>query len=268
MKYLVTTLISLFMLSASPAGARTVCTIIADAADGKILLEEGDCRSRVTPASTFKIALSLIGYDAGFLTGLSTPVLPFREGYPDWGGTNWTQPTDPERWMKYSVVWYSQQIAAALGAERIESDLEAFGYGNADFAGDPGRDNGLERAWVSSSLKIAPVEQVAFLRNLVNRSLPVAPGTMDNTVALLEAAASGGGWTVSGKTGAAYPRMADGRFDRDRSWGWFVGWAQKGDRRIVFARLNQDERRESGSAGIRAKSEVLKEWADLVDMTR
>jgi len=62
--------------------------------------------------------------------------------------------------------------------------------------------------------------------------------------------------------------MADGSFDRARSWGWFVGWAHKGERRIVCARPNQDERREIGSAGIRAKSEVLKQWTDLVDMTR
>jgi beta-lactamase class D len=268
MKHLAATLVGLFMLSAAPAGARTVCTVIADGANGEILFENGDCRSRVTPASTFKIALSLIGYDTGFLTGLAAPVLPFKKGYPDWGGTNWTQQTDPRRWMKYSVVWYSQQITAALGADRIERDLKAFGYGNADFGGDPGRNNGLERAWISSSLKIAPVEQVTFLRNLVNRTLPVAPGAIDRTMALVQGAAAGDGWVVTGKTGSAYPRMADGRFDPARSWGWFVGWAQKGDRTLVFARLNQDERRESGSAGIRARNAFLKQWPDLAATVR
>ena len=268
MKHLVPTLIIVFMLSVAPASARTICTIIADAASGEVLLEEGDCRSRVTPASTFKIALSLIGYDTGFLTGLTTPVLPFREGYPDWGGGNWTQPTNPERWMKYSVVWYSQQITAALGADRIERYLTAFGYGNADFAGDPGRNNGLERAWISSSLKIAPAEQVAFLRNLVNRSLPVAPDAIDRTMAVVETAAVGNGWVVAGKTGAAYPRMADGSFDRARGWGWFAGWANKGNRTLVFARLNQDEKREKGSAGIRNKRAFLKQWPQLASTMR
>ena len=82
MKTLVS-IMTIFLLSSAPASARTICTIIADAASGDVLLEEGDCRSRVTPASTFKIALSLIGYDAGFLTGITTPVLPYRQGYPD-----------------------------------------------------------------------------------------------------------------------------------------------------------------------------------------
>lgn len=263
MKHLVTPLISLFILSVTPASARTVCTVIADAASGNVLLEEGDCRSRVTPASTFKIALSLIGYDTGFLTGLTTPVLPFREGYPDWGGSNWTQPTNPERWMKYSVVWYSQRITATLSTGRVERYLKAFGYGNADFGGDPGRNNGLERAWISSSLMIAPSEQVAFLRKLVNRTLPVAPGAIDNTMALVETAAPGDGWMVAGKTGAAYPRTPDGSFDRARSWGWFAGWARKDGTTLVFARLNQDERREKGSAGIRARKAFLKQWPQL-----
>ena len=260
MKHFLLPLIILVTLGSTPAGARTVCTVIADADGGEVLLEEGDCRSRVTPASTFKVALSLIGYDTGFLTGITTPVLPYRQGYPDWGGKNWTQPTDPERWMKYSVVWYSRQITAALGADRIERYLKAFGYGNADFTGDPGSNNGLERAWISSSLKIAPSEQVAFLRHLVNRSLPGAPGAIDNTMALVETAAVADGWLVSGKTGSAYPRMADGSFDRSRGWGWFVGWANKGGRTVVFARLNQDERREKGSAGIRARTAFLEQW--------
>ena len=54
-------------LAASTAQARTICTAIADAGTGKILMQQGDCSGRVTPASTFKIAISLMGYDSGFL---------------------------------------------------------------------------------------------------------------------------------------------------------------------------------------------------------
>ena len=76
------------------------------------------------------------------------PVLDYREGDPDWGGEEWKQPTDPTRWLKYSVVWYSQRITHALGAERLTAYANAFSYGNADFSGDPGKNNGLERAWI------------------------------------------------------------------------------------------------------------------------
>ena len=77
-------LISLAALSAflgtAPAQAATICTAMADAKAGTVLLQEGNCIDRVTPASTFKIALSLMGYDAGFLKDEHKPVLPYRQG--------------------------------------------------------------------------------------------------------------------------------------------------------------------------------------------
>lgn len=243
------------------ASARTVCTIVADARTGTILLEEGDCRSRVTPASTFKIPLAVMGYDARFLRDPQTPVLPFRAGYPNWGA-NWEQPTDPQSWMKHSVVWYSQEIARDLGVERLTSYAARFGYGNADFAGDLGKNNALERAWISSSLKISPVEQVGFLRNLLTGNLPVERRAVEQTLRIVESAQAGE-WTVAGKTGSAYPRNADGSFNRARGWGWFVGWATRGDRALVFARLNQDEQRQTGPGGLRARAKFLDEWPAL-----
>lgn len=257
---------ALLLLAASAAAnAGTVCTIVADAADGRILLEDGDCRSRVTPASTFKIPLALMGFDSGFLSSPQAPVLPFREGYPAWGGGDWTRPTDPGRWMRFSVVWYSQQIARQLGADRLRGYAEAFGYGNADISGDPGRNNGLERAWISSSLTISPAEQVVFLRKLVNGTLPVGAQATAMTRRIVETFPAPDGWTIQGKTGGAYPRRADGTFDRARGWGWFVGWAAKEGRMLVFARLAQDDRRIPGSPGIRARGALIGEWPAVVD---
>ncbi|MGA9222687.1 MAG: penicillin-binding transpeptidase domain-containing protein, partial [Pseudomonas graminis] len=94
-----------FNVSAALAG--TICTIVADAKNGEVLLEEGDCRSRVTPASTFKIAISLMGFDTAFLQNEHSPTLPYRPGGPDWGGAAWLEPTDAARWFQYSVVWFS-----------------------------------------------------------------------------------------------------------------------------------------------------------------
>ena len=64
------------------------------AAFGKILKQEGTCDKRVTAASTFKIAISLMGYDAGFQVDEHTPALPFRDGYLDWN-SSWRATTDP-----------------------------------------------------------------------------------------------------------------------------------------------------------------------------
>jgi beta-lactamase class D len=247
---------------AAPARADTVCTLVTDGATGRVVHEQGDCDGRATPASTFKIALALMGYDAGILDDAHAPVLPFKEGYPDWIAA-WRQPIDPTAWLKHSVVWYSQRVAEALGEERFGDYLTRFDYGNADGSGDPGRDNALERSWISSSLTISPREQVRFISRLVGGNLPVSREAITETVSIVEQFAPTDGWQLWGKTGSAYPRRADGSFDRDRPWGWFVGWATRDGRLLVFARLNQDTRRTEGSSGVRARDGLLADWPGL-----
>ena len=56
-----------------------------------------------------------------------------------------------------------------------------------------------------------------------------------------------------------FPRQADGSDERAHAWGWFVGWATKGARTIVFARLDQDERHESTPTGLRARDAFMSE---------
>ncbi len=153
------------------AHARTLCTVIADAASGNVLMQEGDCATRVTPASTFKIALSLMGFDAGILKDEHTPTLPYRDGDVAWGGDAWRQPTDPARWIQYSVVWFSQRVAQSLGDTRFQHYADVFDYGNRDVSGEPGKHNGTAGAWINSSLQISPLEQVAFLRKVANLTI-------------------------------------------------------------------------------------------------
>jgi beta-lactamase class D len=248
----------------APAEAHIICTIVADVARDEVLLEKGDCESRVPPASTFKVPLAVMGYDSGYLEDANEPVLPFMKGYPDWGGDAWRQPTTPKRWMEYSVIWFSQRIAEFLGYEQLRDYADAFGYGNADMTGDAGKDNGLERAWVASSLKISPREQVAFLRKLVTHELPVAADAMDRAMQIIERRDIADGWGVQGKTGMAYPRQADGSFDYARPWGWYVGWARREGRTVVFARLVQDEKKLEPRTSLRARDSILKELPGIL----
>lgn len=252
-------------LFAASAQAATLCTAMIDAKSGSVLLQEGNCVDRVTPGSTFKIAISLMGYDAGFLKDEHTPSLPFHEGYADWGGAPWRQDTDPSRWMQYSVVWYSQQVVQKLGQEKFHQYAKAFSYGNADVSGDTGKNNGLERSWISSSLKISPLEQLGFLRKLVIGHLPVSKQAIEMTSKLTRLDDLPGGWQLHGKTGAAFPRKADGSFDEAHGYGWFVGWATKGERTIVFARLVQDEQQGQQSAGLRTRAAMLKELPAMLE---
>lgn len=251
--------------SALPVDAKTLCTMISDVEDRKILMKQGEsCLTRVTPASTTKIVLAVMGFDSKFLKNPHSPTLPFREGYADWLGDIWKQPTDPTRWLKYSVVWYSQLITHELGQQRLEKYAADFGYGNADFSGDPGQNNGLDRAWISSSLKVSPQEQVTFLGKLINRSLPVSAEVFDKVYLTVDTWPLKNGWTIYGKTGMAFPRTSDGGYDSLRPYGWFVGWAEKDDRTLVFAQLIQDEKKEEGFAGNRSRDTFLNEFPTFI----
>lgn len=246
------------------AQAPISCTEMVDAASGKRLIHEGQCDVRVTPASTFKIALGLMGFDSGILKDEHSPTLPFKEGYVDWL-PEWRANIDPQTWMKHSVVWYSQQIASKLRAERFQQYVTSFNYGNQNVAGDAGKDNGLSRSWINSSLKISPVEQVAFLRNVVNRKLPLKAPAYDMTFRILKNPTLPNGWEVYGKTGSGSPVLTDGRSDPAWAYGWFVGWAVKGDRTVVFARLVQEPKQASGGAGLRVRDAFLRDLPAQLD---
>jgi beta-lactamase class D len=161
------------------------------------------------------------------------------------------------------VVWYSRVIAHALGQKRLEEYAAKLGYGNADFSGDAGQNNGLDRAWIMSSLKVSPFEQTVFLRQLVNRQLSVSQHAMDETHKVVEVSPAQDGWEAHGKTGTAFPRRVDGSFDAARAYGWYVGWAVKDGRTLVFARLNQDEQKEEVSGGVRARTGFLNQFPAL-----
>lgn len=226
------------------AAARVVCTLVVSAETGQTLIDEGDCARRYSPASTFKIAISLMGFDSGILESSDKPVLPFKKGYMDFI-PEWRHAQTPASWMRDSVVWYSQQTTQHLGDETFAGYVKALDYGNQDVSGDPGKNNGLTHAWLSSSLQISPKEQVAFLTKLIHHQLPVSDGAVSNTSAILDQGLKGN-WHVFGKTGSGYIRGADGKLTKP--FGWFVGWATRGKDTVVFARLIQaDEGRAMGS---------------------
>lgn len=243
--------------------AALACTALVDAASGKRLVHEGQCDERVTPASTFNIAVSLMGYDSGILQDEHTPRLPFKAGYVRWNPA-WRTATDPTSWFENSVVWYAQQITSRLGEARFQRYVKSFDYGNLDVSGDSGKNNGLTMSWIGSSLKISPAEQVAFLRKLVNRQLPLTAKAYDMTTRIMISETLENGWEIYGKTGTAPAVLPDGRDDKEHQYGWYVGWAKKGQRTIVFARMALD-RRQQGAAGPRLKEAFLRDVATRLD---
>jgi beta-lactamase class D len=237
------------------------CTVILDAANGKALYQDGVCDQRFSPASTFKVPLSLIGYDAGILSDEHTPTWDYK---PEFKAVKREQKTvDPTIWEKDSILWFSRQITLRLGNESFAGYVSKFGYGNNDVSGTPGKNDGLTQSWVNSSLKITPVEQVNFLRQLLARKLPVSATAYDMTKAIIPTFQAGD-WTVQGKTGSTRLRNDADKIQDKRSLGWFVGWAQKDGRQIVFARLVVDTKRTDMPKGLKTRTGFLKDLPQLI----
>jgi beta-lactamase class D len=248
----------------SAAGAAPLCTVYADGASGRILKQQGDCGRRFTPASTFKVALSLMGYDSGYLSDEHHPALPYRPSYAA-RDPSWMSTTDPTSWISQSVVWYSQQLTLWLGAERLKHYVSRFDYGNQDISGNPGMNDGLTQAWLDSSLRISPLEQVAFLHRLVMQQLGVSAKAYEMT-GRITAIGELAGWQVHGKSGTGYEMFPNGTGpDLKRQIGWYVGWATRGARSVVFAELISDEAPQDTRAGRRAKAALLAEFPQLLE---
>ncbi|PTE22364.1 hypothetical protein C5F48_07740 [Cereibacter changlensis JA139] len=164
---------------------------------------------RISSASTFKVAISLMGFDAGTFTAPDAPDWPFKEGYADWN-PRWKRTTTPESWMRDSVVWYSQRATEQLGMKRFAAYVDAFDYGNEDVSGDEGEGNGLANAWLSSSLQISPIEHVGFLARMIEGKLHVSSAAVAHTKELMHNGEQAGGLHFYGKTGAGMPFGPDG----------------------------------------------------------
>jgi beta-lactamase class D len=249
------------MLSANIAFADS-CFIAKENSKG--LKTEGDCDKRYAPMSTFKIALSLIGFDSGILVDEMQPVWSFKEGYVDWRDV-WKQDQTPKSWMKESCVWYSQVLTKQLGMEKFQAYVTKFDYGNKDLTGDKGQNNGLTNAWLSSSLQISAIEQVAFLEKMLTGKLPIKPYAIAMTKNILFVEDLKNGWKFYGKTGMGSLLNADGTKNPDLYHGWFIGWIEKGDRRIIFSNHIEDDKKEETFASLRAKADAKEKMIKIIE---
>ena len=221
--------------------------------NNKIILQEGDCKKRYTPASTFKIAISLMGFDSHILIDETHPTWEFTSGYVDWL-ERWKQPHNPKLWLANSCVWYSQVITEKLGETQFSKYTKRFQYGNQDVSGDKGMHNGLSESWLSSSLAISPKEQIDFLNKLVTNTLPVSVDAQEKTKHIMTKETLPNGWKLYGKTGNGSQQDDHGNKMKDRQVGWFVGFVRKDEKVITFVQLIVDDTKQVTYASLRAKN--------------
>lgn len=249
------------MLSANVAFADS-CFVAKE--NSKVLKTWGDCDNRYAPQSTFKIPLSLMGFDSGILIDEMNPKWPFKEGYVDWRDS-WKQDQTPKSWMKESCVWYSQVLTTKLGMKKFQDYVIKFDYGNKDISGDKGKNNGLTQSWLSSSLQISSFEQIAFLEKMLYNKLPIKHHAITMTKHIMFVEELKDGWKFYGKTGMGPIVNADGVKSPDLNHGWFVGWIEKGDRKIIFSNHINDTKKEEVFASLRAKADAKERMIKIID---
>lgn len=223
--------------------------------NNNIIYQEGDCDTRYTPASTFKIAISLMGFDTGILIDETHPTWDFKPDYVDWLD-RWKQPHNPKLWLANSCVWFSQIVTKKLGANIFSEYVRKFNYGNNDVSGDITLANGLTDSWLSSSLAISPREQINFINQLNANQLDVSLEAHTKTKNIMYLERLPDGWELYGKTGNGSQLDANGKKIKDRQIGWFVGFVKKNNIVITFVQLIADESKQETYASLRAKEKL------------
>lgn len=214
--------------------------ILVNGLTDEVVLELGSrINERISPCSTFKITLSLMGYDAEILKDSQIPTWDFQEGYDDWLAA-WREPLTPKAWMQYSCVWYSKILSLQLGLERIQDYLSSMEYGNEDMSGGLAEPGPTNVAWINSSLAISPKEQVDFVQKMVLGKLPISSNALQMTKLILFKEELPGGWQLFGKTGWSGSDITKDGISLEH--GWFVGWIEKEESFFPFAYLIRERK--------------------------
>ncbi|MCY6381074.1 class D beta-lactamase [Hoeflea prorocentri] len=194
------------------------------------------------PASTFKIANSLIALETGAVSN-EDEVIPYG-GKPQ-PIKVWERDMTLGEAMKVSNVAVFQEVARRVGLDGYQEWLSTLGYGNEQVGSD------VERFWLRGPLAISPVEQAEFAARLASGTLPASKSSQSTVRDLLLVGRNGQdrlyaktGWSISAK-----PQI-----------GWWVGWVEKGDGSIyafaltidIVSRRDVDQRKPLGKALLKA----------------
>jgi beta-lactamase class D len=196
--------------------------VLLDPSDDSLSVSnKARAEQRFIPASTFKIANSLIGLDTGVVKDVDE-VLPYG-GKPQ-PFKIWEKDMGLRDAIKVSNVAIYQELARRIGIDRMREGVRKLGYGNMEI-GDV-----VDRFWLRGPLKISAVEQTEFLERLTKGQLPVKTEAVRavKEITLLEKTEN---YELHGKTGWLF----------DEHLGWFVGWVERDGKVYPFA-LNFDLR--------------------------
>ncbi len=177
--------------------------------------------TRYIPASTFKIANSLIGVSTGAVKDVDE-ILPY-------GGAEqfikaWENDMSLRDAIVISNVPIYQELARRIGLERMQENVGKLAYGNMDIGPV------VDRFWLDGPLEISAVEQTMFVSKLAKKQLDYDEGHQQAVIEILEIE-QGDNWSLHAKTGW--------QTATDPGIGWWVGWVKRDGKIYTFA-LNID----------------------------
>jgi beta-lactamase class D len=193
------------------------------------------------PASTYKIPNSLIALETGAISGADEII--------KWDGVErqipgWNQDQNLQTAMKYSVVWFYQELARRIGSQRMQEYVTKMHYGNMK-AGPV-----IDTFWLEGDIRISPMEQVEFLKKLINNDLPFKQETID-TVKKILIVDQNDKYVFRAKTGWAM---------RQQNIGWYVGYIEINGQTWIFVN-NIDIKSDRDAA---ARKDMVKEILDTL----
>ncbi len=207
------------------------------------IYNESLSKKRISPLSTFKIGISLVGLEEGIIEDENMIISWNKEIYPF---EEWNKDHNLKTAMKYSVNWYYEEVSSKIGHRVMEKYVDKMKYGNKFIS------NNMTGFWNESSLKISPIEQISFLRNFYEYKLPFSKENVDRVKEVIKVSKNNRG-QLYGKTGTA-------TVNNKNINGWFIGYVEKDDNNTYFFATNINAiDQASGSKAKNITLSILKE---------
>ncbi len=198
------------------------CFVICDfKADKKLTYNSARLDSTFLPASTFKIINSMIALETG--------VIKDENEIITWDGKKrfvkeWNQDYNLKSGIKYSVVWFYQELARRIGKEKMQYWVNAAKYGNQNIGGK------IDYFWLNGDIRISPNQQIDFLQKLYLNELPFSKKNQEivKNIMIVDKTPD---YSIHAKTGWAM-RI-------NKQIGWYIGYFEKEDN-VYFFTINMD----------------------------
>lgn len=170
------------------------------------------------PASTFKIANTIIGLETGVIESDST--IFNWDGEEKWSNL-WEQDLVLRDAFQFSCVPCYQQVAAKIGTQRMNEYVEKLQYGNLNINA-----KNITNFWLEGKSRISQMQQIDFLKRFYNNQLSISERTKNivRDIMLVEETKN---YKLSGKTGLSN--------SNDQYNGWYVGFMEVGENVYFFA---------------------------------